>query len=92
MKIINHFKNLLTCIFNHFCITNSKATLVFPQTRDISATKTRDIKQLLKLVDGSCWWLVVCGLCFVTNYLQVTNYQQQVTSHEQPLTNSEVIL
>jgi len=45
MKIINHFKNLLTRIFNHFYITNSKATLVFSQTRDISATKTRDIKQ-----------------------------------------------
>jgi hypothetical protein len=84
MKIINHFKNLLTRIFNHFYITNSKTILVFSQTRDI--------KQPLKLVDGSCWWLVVCGLCFVTNYLQATNYQQQVTSHEQPLTNSEVIL
>jgi len=92
MKIINHFKNLLTRIFNHFYVTNSDSTHNFSQTRDISATKTRDIKQPLKLVDGSCWWLVLCGLCFVTNYLQVTNYQQQVTSHEQPLTNSEVIL
>jgi len=50
MKIINHLKNLLTRIFNHFYVTNSDSTHNFSQTRDISATKTRDIKQ--PLVDG----------------------------------------
>jgi len=66
MKIINHFKNLLTRIFNHFYITNYEATSDFSQTRDI--------KQPLKLVDGSCWWLVVCDLCFITNYLQAASH------------------
>jgi superfamily II helicase len=44
MKIINHFKNLLTRIFNRFYVTNSEIIPNFSQTCDISTAKTRDIK------------------------------------------------
>jgi len=45
MKIIHYFKNLLTRIFDHFCVINSETNLNFSQTREVFTTKTRDIKQ-----------------------------------------------